>query len=218
VFVRPSYRSSFVVRAAFVLWFVRSSQVKNYSPGCMEQAPNRGHARPVRRAGWGWVWAASCSPAAKAVWAECTCGVRGRLSSVSRVLIGSWFFYRGTGGLLSARRVERAIAGLWAMRGSKRRNFLGGSGLPPYPAQARRISTPFIFYVLGVSSFLSPPRSAVRRGAWKCKTRASVRGCSVSRPHCSSHCRKGAPCVLQTARHKPRLRWGDALLQGPAVG
>ena len=35
-------------------------------------------------------------------------------------------------------------------------------------AQARRISTSPFFYVLGFSSFLSPPRSAMRRGAWKC--------------------------------------------------
>ena len=35
--------------------------------------------------------------------------------------------------VLPARRVERAIAGLWAMRGSKRRNTGGGSGPPPYP-------------------------------------------------------------------------------------
>ena len=30
-----------------------------------------GAMRPVRRAGW--VWAASCAPAAKAAWAECSC-------------------------------------------------------------------------------------------------------------------------------------------------
>ena len=32
-------------------------------------------------------------------------------------------------------------------------------------AQARRIGIQLMFSVLGVSSFLSPPRSAVRRGA-----------------------------------------------------
>ena len=34
-------------------------------------------------------------------------------------------------------------------------------------AQARRIGTSLSFSVVGVSSFLSPPRSAMRRGAWK---------------------------------------------------
>ena len=35
--------------------------------------------------------------------------------------------------------------------------------------QAQRI-TPLSFFFAGVSSFLSPPRSAMRRGAWKCNT------------------------------------------------
>ena len=34
-------------------------------------------------------------------------------------------------------------------------------------AQARRIRISLSFSVVGVSSFLSPPRSAMRRGAWK---------------------------------------------------
>ena len=34
-------------------------------------------------------------------------------------------------------------------------------------AQARRISMPMLFSVLGVSSFLSSPRSAMGRGAWE---------------------------------------------------
>ena len=34
-------------------------------------------------------------------------------------------------------------------------------------AQALRISTPPSFPVAGVSLFMSPPRSAMRRGAWK---------------------------------------------------
>ena len=37
-------------------------------------------------------------------------------------------------------------------------------------AQARCISIPPLFSVLGISSFMSPPRSAMRRGAWKCNT------------------------------------------------
>ena len=37
-------------------------------------------------------------------------------------------------------------------------------------AQAWRINISPSFSALGVSSFLSPPRSAMRRGAWKCNT------------------------------------------------
>ena len=33
----------------------------------------------------------------------------------------------------ATRRVERTSVGLWAMRGSRRRIFFGGSGPPPYP-------------------------------------------------------------------------------------
>ena len=67
-----------------------------------------GAMRPVRRVGW--VWAASCAPAAKKL--------------------------RGLG----------------------------------IRAQARCISISLSFSVVGVSSFLSPPRSAIRRGAWKGNT------------------------------------------------
>ena len=35
-------------------------------------------------------------------------------------------------------------------------------------AQARRISKSLLFSGVGVSSFLPPPRSALRRGEWKC--------------------------------------------------
>ena len=35
-------------------------------------------------------------------------------------------------------------------------------------AQARRIGTYLSFSVVGVSLFLPPPRSTMRRGAWKC--------------------------------------------------
>ena len=35
-------------------------------------------------------------------------------------------------------------------------------------AQARRISMPLLFSIWGVSPFLSPPCSVMRRGAWKC--------------------------------------------------
>ena len=84
-----------------------ASQVKNYSPGYMEQAPSRGH---------------EASP-------QSGLGVGCKLCSSSKKLRG-----------LSA------------------------------CAQARRISIPLIFFVLGVSLFLSPPRSAMRRGAWKRNT------------------------------------------------
>ena len=47
------------------------------------------------------------------------------------------------------------------------RKKLSGLGVR---AQARHISTFFSFSDAGVSSFLSPPRSAMRRGAWKCST------------------------------------------------
>ena len=66
-------------------------------------------------------------------------------------------------------------------------------------AQARRICTSTSFSVAGFSPFLCPPRSAMRRGAWKCNTESRYEGCSVSRPHCLSHCKEGAPCILQTA-------------------
>ena len=84
-----------------------TSQVKNYSPGYMEQAPSRGH---------------EASP-------QSGLGVGCKLCSSSKKLRG-----------LSVR------------------------------AQARRISISLSFSVAGVSSFLSPPRSAMRRGAWKCNT------------------------------------------------
>ena len=84
-----------------------SSQVKNYSPGYMEQAPSRGH---------------KASP-------QSGLGVGCKLCSSSKKL-------RGLG----------------------------------VRAQARRISISLSFSVLGVSSFLSPPRSAMRRGTWKCNT------------------------------------------------
>ena len=82
-----------------------SSQVKNYSPGNMEQAPSRGH---------------EASP-------QSGLGVGCKRCSSSKKL----------------------------------------RGLGVY-AQTRHISTSLSFSVLGVSSFLSPPRSAMRRGAWKC--------------------------------------------------
>ena len=81
------------------------SQVKNYSPGYMEQAPSRDH---------------EASP-------QSGLGVGCKLCSSSKKVRG-----------LSVR------------------------------AQPRRISIPPVLSVLGVSS--SPPRSAMRRGAWKCNT------------------------------------------------
>ena len=82
-------------------------QVKNYSPGYMEQAPSRGH---------------EASP-------QSGLDVGCKLCSSSKKLRG-----------LSAR------------------------------AQARRISTSLAFSAVGFSSFLYPPHSAMRRGAWKCNT------------------------------------------------
>ena len=43
-------------------------------------------------------------------------------------------------------------------------------------AQARRISTSLSFSVVGVSSFISLPRSAMRRGAWKCNAESREGG------------------------------------------
>ena len=80
---------------------IQPSQVRNYPPGYMEQAPSRGHgASQQGRLGVGW-----------------------KLCASSKELRG-----------LSVR------------------------------AQARRISISFSFPVVGVPSFLSPPRSAMRRG------------------------------------------------------
>jgi len=79
-----------------------SSQVTNYYPGYMEQAPSRGHG---------------ASP-------QSGLGVGCKLCSSSKELRG-----------LSV------------------------------GAQARQISIPLLFSVLGVSSFLFPPRSAMRLGA-----------------------------------------------------
>ena len=53
-------------------------------------------------------------------------------------------------------------------------------------AQARLIGISLSFSVVGVSAFLPPPRSAMRRGAWECDTGSRKEGRSVSRPHCSS--------------------------------
>jgi hypothetical protein len=83
------------------------SQVKNYSPGYMDQAPSRGHG---------------ASP-------QSGLGVSCKLCSSSKKL-------RGLG----------------------------------VRAQARRIIISLLFSVAGVSPFLFPPRSAMRRGAWKCST------------------------------------------------
>ena len=82
-----------------------TGQVKDYSPGYMEQAPSRGH---------------EASP-------QSGLGVSCKLCTSSKKLRE-----------LSVR------------------------------AQARRISIPPLFSVLGISSLLSPQRSARRRGAWKC--------------------------------------------------
>ena len=86
--------------------FVESSQVRNYSPGYMEQAPSRGH---------------KASP-------QSGLGVDCKLLSSSKSHVG---------------KVARA--------------------------QALRIRMSSLsFSVAGVSSFPSPPRSAMRRGEWKC--------------------------------------------------
>ena len=47
-------------------------------------------------------------------------------------------------------------------------------------AQARGISASLSFSVVGISSFLSPPHSATRRGAWKCNTGPWQGGCLPS--------------------------------------
>ena len=89
------------------LLHVSRSQVKNYSPGYMGQAPSRGH---------------DASP-------QSGLGVGCKRCSSSKKL-------RGLG----------------------------------VRAQARCISISLSFSVVGVSSFLPPLRSAMRRGAWKCNT------------------------------------------------
>ena len=58
-------------------------------------------------------------------------------------------------------------AGCWLQALSKAAKKLRGLGVR---AQARRIATSLSFSVAGVSSFLSPPRSAMRRSAWKGNT------------------------------------------------
>ena len=111
------------------------SQVRNCSPGLMEQTPSRGHeASPQSRLGVGCM---RCS-SSKTARAECTCA------------------------------------------GAAHRH----SSLIPCS---------------GVSSFLSPPRSAMKCGALKCNTGSRLEGRSVSRPHCPSHFRGGTPYILQTA-------------------
>jgi len=84
-------------------------------------------------------------------------------------------------------------------------------------AQARRISIPLLFSVLGVSSFLFPPRNAMRRGAWKCNAGLG-KGGALSLVFIVQATAEEVLRVYFKLRHKPRLRWSDALQQGPAVG
>jgi len=115
--------------------------------------------------------------------------------SVTQVLIISLSLYI----LSTARRVERAIAGLWAMRGSKRRNTGGGSGpLRESHGSVQRNLDPGTYPTAGPCSIAS-----LNRNMWTPDVYTTVGPCS----NASLQRNLGSCCAVCNIQGVPPLKW-----------
>ena len=84
-------------------------------------------------------------------------------------------------------------------------------------AQVRRMSIPLSYSVAGVSSRSCLPRVARRGAARGSALQGLGKGGALSLVLIVQATAEEVHSSYYKPRHKPRLRWSDALLQGPAV-